>query len=200
MMKCKKKAGVFDKEEESTTELDFATASLLNRKIAQNCITKIKDNENTKIVIDASKRGTLAKLSIYKNTENTFFKTIASSIPANEFTVEMEAENTISDIQKSLKDYDTLIIAFFVPKAKPMNNFDIEEVVLKLLKKLFTSKNCVLYVFGNPYTLSLIPDLQSVSGLVQVYQDFTEFQEAAAHQLLENPSCQGTLPVTISNL
>ena len=112
----------------------------------------------------------------------------------------MDTTNSVSAIEKSLTDYDTLIIALFVPKAKPMNNFDIEDAVLIMLKKLFSSKKCILYVFGNPYALQILPDLQSISGLVQVYQDFEEFQEAAAHQLLENLPCQGTLPVHINNL
>ena len=200
LMKCKEKAGLFNQKEESTTELDFATASLLNRKIAQRCLTKLKDNKNTAVATDAVKRGTLAKLSIYKNTENTFFKTLAPSLSAKEYSVEMDTTNSLSAIEKSLKDYDTIIIALFVPKAKPMNNFDIEEAVLQLLKKLFLSKKCILYVFGNPYALQILPDLQSVSGLVQVYQDFEEFQEAAAHQFLENLPSQGTLPVHINNL
>jgi beta-glucosidase-like glycosyl hydrolase len=200
LMKCKKKTGLLDKEEEvSTSELDFATASLLNHKIAQNCITKIKDAENTTVVSNADKRGTLAKLSVYKNTDNTFFKTLESSFSAPEFALEIDSENTIAKVEKKLTDYDTLVIALFVPKAKPMNNFDIGDTVLQLLKKLFTSKTCILYVFGNPYALSLIPDLQSVSGLVQVYQAFEEFQEAAAHQLVRNSPCQGTLPVSISH-
>lgn len=200
LIKCKQKAGLFNQKEESTTELDFATASILNRKIAQNCITKIKDNKNTAIVADAAKRGTLTKLSIYKNTENTFFKTLAPSLSAKEFSVEMDTTNSVSAIENSLTDYDTLIIALFVPKAKPMNNFDIEDAVLIMLKKLFLSKKCILYVFGNPYALQILPDLQSISGLVQVYQDFEEFQEAAANQLLENLPSQGTLPVHINNL
>jgi beta-glucosidase-like glycosyl hydrolase len=197
LMKCKKKAGLFDKEE-SITKLDFATASLLNHKIAKNCITKIKDTENTKVVIDAARSGKLAKLSIYKNTENTFFKTLTSSLSGPEFALEMDTENIIEEIEKSLTDYSTVLIALFVPKAKPMNNFDIEEAILVLLKKLFAAKKCVLYLFGNPYALQVLPDLQSVCGLVAVYQDFEEFQEAAGHQLLENSHCQGTLPVSIS--
>jgi beta-glucosidase-like glycosyl hydrolase len=200
IMKCKKKAGLLNIEEALNSELDFATTSLLKQQIAQKCITKIKDNENTKFVIDAAKKNTLAKLSLYKNTDNTFFKTLAPSLSAPEFAMEMDAKNTFEDIENNLADYDTLIIALFVPKAKPLNNFDIEDTVLQLLKKLFRSKNCVLYVFGNPYALQVLPDLQSITGLIQVYQDFTEFQEAAAHQLLENSHCQGTLPVSISNL
>jgi hypothetical protein len=77
-----------------------------------------------------------------------------------------------------------------------MNNFDIDDAVLQLLKNYL--KTCVLYVFGNPYALSLIPDLQSVSGLVQVYQTLEEFQEAAAHQLLENSHCQDLYPCPLA--
>jgi hypothetical protein len=43
-----------------------------------------------------------------------------------------------------------------------------------------------------------IPDLQSVSGLVQVYQTLEEFQEAAAHQLLENSHCQDLYPCPLA--
>jgi hypothetical protein len=106
----------------------------------------------------------------------------------------------VEEVKKIVADYDTLIIAFFVPKAKPINNFDIEDAVLILLKKLFSAKKCVLYLFGNPYALQILPDLKSVCGLVQVYQDFEEFQKAAAHQLIANGPGRGALPVTVSNL
>jgi hypothetical protein len=56
----------------------------------------------------------------------------------------------------------------FCPKGKT-DNFDIDDAVLQLLKN-YLHQTCVLYVFGNPMLLALIPDLQSVSGLVQVYQ------------------------------
>jgi beta-N-acetylhexosaminidase len=71
---------------------------------------------------------------------------------------------------------------------------------LKYLEKLFISKKCFLYVFGNPYALQVIPNLSSTAGIVQVYQDFKEFQEMAAHQLLENMECKGALPVHITTI
>ncbi|NGY37205.1 glycoside hydrolase family 3 protein [Flavobacterium sp. XN-5] len=200
IVKCKQKVGLFDIETVPATELDFATASLLNHKIAKNCITKIKDNQNTAVVLDAAKSGKLANLSIYKTTENTFFKTLTPSLSAPNFAIEMDATNTSEEIENNLADYDTLIIALFVPKAKPMNNFDIEDAVLELLKNVFTTKKCVLYLFGNPYVLPLLPNIQSLTGLVQIYQDFEEFQETAALQLLNNIPCQGTLPVNIRNI
>jgi hypothetical protein len=57
-----------------------------------------------------------------------------------------------------------------------MNNFDIDDAVLQLLKNYLHQK-LVFYMYLATYALSLIPDLQSVSGLVQVYQTL-EFQEA----------------------
>ena len=197
LMHCKRKAGILDKNYTVSGDLDFETASVLNRNIAQNCITKIKDGNNTAIVLDASKTGNLAKLSLYKKTDNAFFKTLNNSIPSPEFALEMGDKIAIDTIEKSLSDYNTLIISLFVPKAKPMNNFDIEDEVFEFLKNLFSSKKCILYVFGNPYSLQVIPNLASTLGIVQAYQDFTEFQESAALQLLHNSECKGILPVIL---
>jgi len=68
------------------------------------------------------------------------------------------------------------------------------------LGNLFSSKKCILYVFGNPYALQVIPNLEASLGIVQMYQDFVEFQESAAYQLLQNTKCRGTLPVIVSGI
>ena len=172
----------------------------MNQKVAENCITKIKDNHNTVTVFDAKNRGKLAKLSLYKNTENPFFKNLTDVLPSSEFSYETGDDLALKELEEKLSIYDTVVIALFVPKAKPLNNFDIEDSVLQLLDHLFATKKCVLYVFGNPYALQTIPNLKDTLGIIQMYQDFTEFQEAAAEQLLENGACKGTLPVKVSGI
>ena len=92
------------------------------------------------------------------------------------------------------------MVTLFVPKAKPLNNFDIDDSILTLMGELFSTKKCVLYVFGNPYALQVIPNLKSTLGIIQVYQDFREFQESAARQLLRNSRCRGSLPVVINGI
>ena len=109
--------------------------------------------------------------------------------------LEQENEESIHIAEKALKDFDTVIISLFVPKAKPLNNFDIEESVLTFLSELFKNKNCILYVFGNPYSLQVIPNIEKAVAVFEMYQDFVEFQEIAAKQLLGNKECRGTLPV-----
>jgi beta-glucosidase-like glycosyl hydrolase len=204
LMQSKQKAGILEPEVPltilSTCNFDFETTSILNQKIAQNCITKIKDNNNTETIFEAKNSGKLAKLSLYKSTDNTFFKSLNNQLPSPEFAYENGTDVAINELGKSLSKYETVIISLFVPKAKPLNNFEIEESVLQFLGNLFVSKRCILYVFGNPYALQVIPNLENASGIVQMYQDFEEFQEIAAAQLLENSECKGTLPVLLNGI
>ncbi|WP_188050749.1 glycoside hydrolase family 3 protein [Flavobacterium sp. GP15] len=204
LWKCKEKVGILNENfnfiQNSTINFDFDKTSELNLKIAQNCITKIKDNQNTDLVYSAKANNSLAKISLYKNCDNSFFKNLSPDLSSPEFSFEIENEISMTNLEENLKEFDTLIISLFVPKAKPLNNFDLEDSILEFLKKIFLSKKCILYVFGNPYVLQVIPNVTSALGIIQMYQDFEEFQQAAANQLLLNSECQGTLPVTISNL
>jgi hypothetical protein len=45
-------------------------------------------------------KGTLAKLSIYKNTDNTF-KTLESSLSAPKFAIEIDGENRLTTAEKN---------------------------------------------------------------------------------------------------
>ena len=195
--KAKEKVGILSENQFTSGELNFQKASELNFKIAQNSITKIIDNSISELVFEAQKNNKLAKLSLYKNTENTFFKTINSKLQSPEFAFENLEVSDISTIKKELDKFETILISLFVPKAKPMNNFEINDEVLELLSELLQTKKCILYVFGNPYVLPIIPHLLKASGLIQVYQDFEEFQKNAGIQFLENKTCNGSLPVNI---
>ncbi|WP_310377508.1 glycoside hydrolase family 3 N-terminal domain-containing protein [Flavobacterium sp.] len=197
LMKCKQKADIITGITKPEGNLNFETATVLNRKIAENSITKIKNNQNSVLIFEAKNDEKLAKVSLFKNTENVFFKTLTDLLPSPEFALETVDENSILKLEKDLADFDVLLISLFVPKAKPFNNFDIDDAILAFLGKLFTTKKCVLYVFGNPYVLQVIPNLDKAEGVIQVYQDFKEFQEIAANQLLKNSECKGILPVEI---
>jgi len=195
--KAKQKVGIFSENNFTSGELNFEKASALNFEIAQNAITKIIDNSSTELAFEAQKNNQLAKLSLYKNVENTFFQTLNSKLKSPEFAFENLEVSDISLIEKELQNFEILIISLFVPKAKPMNNFEINHEVLELLSNLLQNKKCIIYVFGNPYVLPLISNLKKASGLIEVYQDFDEFQKTAGIQFLENNPCSGILPVNI---
>ncbi|WP_291153419.1 glycoside hydrolase family 3 protein [Flavobacterium sp. UBA7680] len=197
IMKAKEKAGILSGNTAASGELNFKKASELNLKIAQNAITTIVDNSNLELAFESQKKNKLAKLSLYKNTENTFFKTLNSELKSPEFSFENLEVSDISAIKKQLENFETILISLFVPKAKPANNFEINDEVLELLSDLLQTKKCIVYVFGNPYALPIIPNLKKALGLVEAYQDFEEFQKTAAIQFLDKISSKGILPVNI---
>jgi len=197
IMKAKEKVGILSNNDFASGELNFEKASELNLEIAQNSITKIIDNSNTELAFESQKNNQLVKLSLYKGVENTFFKTLNSKLNSPEFAFENLEVSDIKSIEKELENFETIIISLFVPKAKPQNNFEINDKVLELLSNLLQIKKCIVYVFGNPYVLPIIPNLRKASGLIQVYQDFNEFQKNAGIQFLENEACNGKIPVNI---
>ncbi|MBE8723486.1 glycoside hydrolase family 3 protein [Flavobacterium hungaricum] len=197
IMKAKEKAGILSGNTAASGELNFEKTSELNLEVAQNTITKIIDNSNPELIFEAQKNKQLAKLSLYKNTENTFFKTLNSALQSPEFSFENLENSSLQEIEKNLEGFETILIAIFPPKAKPLNNFEIDTEVFDLLSNLLQTKKCIVYVFGNPYVMPLIPNLKNAVELLQAYQDFDEFQKTAAEKILAKISHNGILPVNI---
>ena len=198
IIKYKEKVGILSGNTNPVGTFDSEKTAELNREIASNCITKIKEEPFHSLLFEAKKLNKLAKLSIYKTTENSFFKTLNSELTSPEF--EIKKEDSISELEKKLANFDTLLIALFVPKAKPLDNFEIENSALTLLNRLFEIKKCVLYIFGNPYVLQILPNIQQAKEIIIAYQDFEVFQEVAAKKLIKNSEYTGVLPVLIPGI
>ena len=196
--KCKEKVGLLNGNHQfpnnTNTSIDFSGCNHLNQKIAAHCLTKVKSDNTASRIQQAIQNKSFAQVSIYNDS---FATKVAHSLQAP--VISITAESDLPN-KETLDPFDTLLISLFVPKAKPLNQFEIGAEVLEYLGKLLATKNCVLYVFGNPYALQVIPNLASAKEIVLAYQDFEVFQEATAQQLIHNLPCPGTLPVQIKNL
>lgn len=196
--KCKEKVGILNENNKFpdtiNTHLDFSISASLNQKIAKNCLTKVIIDSNPSRIKEATQNNSIAQLSVYNDG---FATKVAQSLNAPIFSI---TAGTPIDFTKEIEAYDTVLISLFVPKAKPQHNFEIEPETLNYLSKLLQAKDCILYVFGNPYSLQVIPNLALAKEVVMVYQDFEVFQETAVQQLIQKKICKGKLPVRIKNL
>ena len=191
--KCKEKVGLFNLQTEKETQLDFEKASELNAQIAEFSITKVIDNSATITLANPKK----AVLSIYKSVENDFSKTIQAETKCEAFAIESINNLDFVSLEKELASFDLITIALFVPKAKPLNRFEIDDAIFAFLDTLLATQKCEVYVFGNPYVLPLIPNLSKAYSVIEVYQDFKEFQINAAQQFLSRVNCIAKSPVHI---
>ncbi|HJS00759.1 MAG TPA: glycoside hydrolase family 3 N-terminal domain-containing protein, partial [Flavobacterium sp.] len=195
--KCKEKVGILNSDSINTNDLNFEKAKELNAQIAKYSLTKIIDTIDFETIQKANSQQKVAQLSLYKPSTNDFVKTIDTQFKCPQLAIESVDNFDFDHFENTIASFDYLIISLFVPKAKPLNKFEIDDVIFELLEKLLVTKKCIVYVFGNPYALPLIPNLSKAERLIEVYQDFSEFQINAANQFLSDSNLSGKLPVSV---
>ncbi|MDT0540722.1 glycoside hydrolase family 3 N-terminal domain-containing protein [Croceitalea sp. P059] len=107
-------------------------------------------------------------------------------------------ERTIfgESIKRDQKNKKNTIVAIFPPEMKPTNHFGLFGDDIKKVNDLIASTNCIVYLFGNPYTLRLF-NWEKATAIVVVYQDFDMFQENAVAHFYGRIRAEGHLPVTL---
>ncbi|WBU89648.1 glycoside hydrolase family 3 protein [Cellulophaga omnivescoria] len=169
----------------------YYTAKSLNTKLATESLTVVKGNNNT---ISNFKSDGFVGIEITNNKENPFFYTVKEEL---KFTSYNTTKTTISKIKEAVKTEENVVIALYPPSIKPKNNFGISNNELELLTNLMTTKNVILYVFGNPYVLTKL-DTSNAKNVIVAYQNFPVFQENAAEHFLNKVDAKGKLSVSIN--
>lgn len=174
IMAYKKSLGLFDSQTPIKPRFDWNGHEALNETLANSYITTILEKKESPFSIEDS----FAKLSVFKSLKNPFFQTISQG---NSFSIKTEEWLDRNFLNK----YKNLLIALYVPSAKPLNNFGMDEQILEFIGQLVKSKNCQLYLFGNPLAIKKIPYLEDFQSVVLAYQDFESTQKVAGKYFLE---------------
>ncbi len=175
---------------EITTGEELIDPTALNTKIAAASLTLFAEGkQNDRAFVPEHFMG----VSVGKDGQNHFFEELSKTL---KFEYVSTQRTSIKDIKARLPNKDTLLLALFPPKVKPQNNFDFLSAELDFITEMISTKNTILYLFGNPYVLQLLP-IAKVNKIVIVYQDFKVFQENAAQHFLGNANAPGKLSVTL---
>lgn len=176
IMLLKEKLGINNQKPNSSQNFDWNSHHAFNQKLAKEYISVIFEKEaSTGIPLDLHNRKT-ALVSVYKGKDNPFFQEIDTGNLIPKFEI---LQDSIFDFGK-LDDFESVLIALFVPSAKPINHFGLEIELMKKISALSENKKVVLYLFGNPLSLSNIPNTESMQKIVCGYQDFEVTQKEAA--------------------
>ncbi|MEB8329576.1 glycoside hydrolase family 3 protein [Flavobacteriaceae bacterium KMM 6897] len=133
-------------------------------------------------------------VAIGKEVNNPFFSTISKSVTFTAFsTINRSKEAILTQIEGK-----NILLGIFPPQAKPKDNFRLSQQDLELVSELLANQNVILYLFGNPYFLNLLP-FQKAKAVVVAYQDFETFQQNAANHFLGKVDAKGELPITLNS-
>ncbi len=91
---------------------------------------------------------------------------------------------------------DAVVLSIFPRQVKPKNSFGFADEELHQMRKLLRDKKVVLYLFGNPFVLNLIP-WDTALAVVIVYQDTETFQKNALAHFKGEVRAEGQLPATL---
>lgn len=163
------------------SSLALKTDDDLNRKLAYKSLTLFKGTR------EALAEFSTAPFSGIKNTqsiENHFFNDLSENKKFNRFY-----STETKDISEK-----NILLALFPKQVKPAHNFGFTDKEITAINTLFSTKNVVLYLFGNPYALNLF-DTENAKAIVIAYQNFSTYQKVAAAHFLGEFDAMGKLPV-----
>ena len=166
------------------------TCKELNIAVAKNCITELGLEEK---VFNQIKKDKFLNLSYGNPKKNNFSKSLEKQFGQAHLKL---TSQSLEDILSKAEQYQNIVLALFPPSNKPKNQFGFEPEVLDLIQRLLIENKVILYLFGNPYVLNIF-EHKAKSGIVLMYQDFSEFQEMALDHFLGKISAKGKLPVKL---
>lgn len=97
------------------------------------------------------------------------------------------------------KETKNVLLSVVPRQVKPKDNFGFTEIEIQRLNEVLETKETILYLFGNPFVLNLIP-WQKAKTVAVVYQDFLIFQQNAIDHFNGKVEAKGILPATLKNI
>ncbi len=167
------------------------TPEALNRKLAQNCLTALV--------------GHPALASHFRNAEFGMVGCGATTRPFEDLLEGEAKPGTILDWDLTgqspeafpLPPEQKVVLALAPPSLKPPNCFGISEPARQAIGRLLEQRDVLVYHFGNPYALEVLP-IGCAKSVTIAYQPLPAFQEAAALHFLGTLPAPGRLAVPLN--
>jgi beta-glucosidase-like glycosyl hydrolase/CubicO group peptidase (beta-lactamase class C family) len=143
--------------------------------------------------------GTRAEIMASSGGLTTFQQTLSLYTNIDHYNLNNSSpDSTIRQIQTALKSYDIVLVGAHLNNIRPGRNYGIMPTTAKILKEIANSGNAVISIFGNPYSINKLEDMDKAKALIMAYQ-LTPFTEDLSAQLIFGAiPALGKLPVTVN--
>lgn len=181
IMQLKENIGLLNSPSVNPPSFNWEGHYAFNKVLAKEYITTIFEKPSaSEIHFNLENRKT-ALISVYRGKENYFFQKIDSRNLVPKFEI---FQGKGFDFEK-LDDFENVLVALFVPSAKPISHFGLEPELMERISGLAQNKNVELYLFGTPLSLREIPNYDDLQKIICAYQDFEVTQIEAARHFLD---------------
>jgi hypothetical protein len=180
----KRKLGALEKKHVDVPKFNWDSHEKFLEKLSKEFLCQLQGEINSIKIRDLGESGNLGYRSFPSKDDTVFSNLLQEAFGRN-----------LSEI--SDKKADLMIITLFLPSAKPINQFGLDNESIEEIKQLARQKNCILYLFGNPLSLRLLGDLKAFKSVVVAYQSFDATQRIAIKHLMGEWKAIGKMSVTL---
>ncbi|MBN1251837.1 MAG: serine hydrolase [Bacteroidales bacterium] len=177
-----------------TQDLNSSNANLINRKLIENSLTLVKNN-NDLIPIKNLDSVRIASVSIGYGGETKFQESLSLYDNVTHFSINKNA--SLSDynyLLNKLSKFDLVIAGFHNPNRQP-KSFGLTKISVWFAHELSKHTKVILDIFASPYTLSMFKP-NSFNAIILSYEDTDISQDLSAQLIFGGVSAQGKLPVS----
>lgn len=181
-------------------EADYQQAGyeLTKRLLHEQSLTLLK-NEGKLLPLKRLDTLKIAALSIGADHETPFQKMLSRYTTVDVYHLPKNAsKEAIQKLMLELNDYNLLISGIHDMRLNVSGNYGLTPVINEVLQAL-ASKPQIVVLFGNPYALNFLPDVEKAAGLLVTYQENQMTQELAAQAIFGAIQVDGRLPVNVND-
>ena len=179
-----------------TEDLNNPQASYINRKLAENAVTVLQ-NDNAVIPIHNFDMLRVAALAIGTTKHTAFQQKLAEYMAVDTFFLPANSSiDSLYSMKERLKEYNTIIVGIHDVGTRPATDYAISPEEVVFVKELASRGNVIMSIFGNAYSVSRFRELGKIPGLIMAYQETKNTQEVAAQIIFGGSGAKGKMPVT----
>ncbi len=178
-------------------DLNTPRADLLNRQLAEAAVTVVANKQNILPIRDLTQN--IVSISIDANQPSAFQKMSDNYTAIRNFQLAPNAsDSSINSVVENAKAADLILINLHLNNIRPAAKYGLTEANRKAFKALVNTGKAITTIFGNPYVLDKLEDVDKSQAIVMAYQLTNYMEEAAAQMIFGAIPAKGKLPVSVN--
>ncbi|MDH3709338.1 MAG: serine hydrolase [Cyclobacteriaceae bacterium] len=178
--------------------LNRPEAQLVNRRLYEKALTVV-NNRRSNIPVKVLDTTYFASLTIGTNGKNTFQKRLSKYASFNHYQLGKNAKTT-AEYEKfltKLENFNQVVVGLHNLNNSRSRKYGINLKDIEFIKQLQKRTNVIVVVFGNPYSLQY---LQDIDHLICAYEDKEITHDVVPQLIFGAIGANGSLPVSSGSL
>lgn len=172
-------------------ELNPKSNLSLQYELYENAVTVVK-NEAVLPIRNLNQK--IAYVKLGEDQNSAFVNTLKKYTDVTEV-----ADVNADSLLVKLANYETVIIGYHKSDKTWWKSYEFTETELQLIAKISEQKKVILDCFTKPYSLSKIPNFETIEGVIVSYQNTEVAQEVSAELIFGAIESKGKLSVSIND-